>query len=95
METAQDFIKRKKQQFQDDQDKLIGMKDIGRNGRFYFIKEAITLMIQSNLDQKVFVIERLKREKSKGIITYKSLNKIGNIEHRIGYYIKKIELFYK
>ena len=87
METAQDFIKRKKQQFQDDQDKLIGMKDIGRNGRFYFIKEAITLMIQSNLDQKVFVIERLKREKSKGIITYKSLNKIGNIEHRIGYYI--------
>lgn len=87
METAQKFIKRKKQQFRDDKDKLIGMKDIGRKGRFYFIKEAITLMIQSNLDRKVFIIERLRKEKIDGIIAHKSSNKIGDIEYRVGYYI--------
>jgi hypothetical protein len=87
METAQEFIKRKKQQFQNDKDKLIGMKDIGRKGRFYFIKEAITLMMQSNLDKKVFVIERLRKEKIDGVIAHKSSNKIGDIEYRMGYYI--------
>ena len=85
--TAKEFIKRKKQQFQEDKSKLIGMKDIGRKGRFYFVKEAMTLMIQSNLDKKVFVIERLRKEKSAGIITHKNANKIGNIEYRVGYYI--------
>ncbi len=85
--TAQEFIKRKKQQFWQDKDKLIGMKDIGRKGRFYFIKEAMTLMIQSNLDKKVFVVERLRKEKSDGIITHKNSNKIGDIEYRVGYYI--------
>lgn len=87
METAQEFIERKKQQFQDDRGKLIGMKDIGRKGRFYFIKEAITLMTQSNLDKKVFVIERLRKEKIDGDIAHKGSNKIGDIEYRMGYYI--------
>lgn len=87
METAQEFIERKKKQFQDNKDKLIEMKDIGRKGKFYFIKEAITLMIQSNLDKKVFVIERLRKAKIDGIIAHESSNKIGDIEYRMGYYI--------
>jgi hypothetical protein len=85
--TAQEFIKNKKRQFRENKDKLIGMKDIGRKGRFYFVKEAITLMMQSNLNKKIFVIERLRKEKTEGIITHKSSNKIGDVEYRIGYYI--------
>ncbi len=85
-ETAQQFIKRKKEQFEKQKDKLIGMKDIGREGRFYFVKEAITLMPQHNLDKKVFIIERLRKEKIEGKIAYKGWKK-GDIEYRIGYYI--------
>ena len=87
METAKEFIKRKQRQFQKDRDILIGMKDIGRKGRFYFVREALTFMPQSNLNRKVFVIERLRKEKIIGKIAHKNSNKIGDIEYRVGYYI--------
>jgi len=86
-ETTQQFIKRKKEQFEKDKDKLIGMKDIGRKGRFYFIKEAITFMPQHNLDEKVFIIERLRKAKTEGKITHTKGWKKGEIEYRVGYYI--------
>jgi len=86
-ETTQEFIKRKKQQFKDNKGKLIGMKDIGRKSRFYFIKEAITFMPQHNLDEKVFIIERLRKAKTEGKITHTKGWKNGEIEYRVGYYI--------
>ena len=79
MESFQDFIKRKKQM-------LIQMKDISREGYFYYEREAVTYMPQYNLNEKYFVIERLKLTKMEGKISYKN-EKIGNIEYRIGYYI--------
>ncbi len=87
METAQKFIKRKKQKFYKEKDKLIGMKDIGRKGRFYFIKEAWTFMPQHNLDEKVFVIERLRKAKTEGIIVHNKSFQKDDIEYRVGYYI--------
>lgn len=85
--TAQEFIKMKKQQFRNEKDKLIKMKDIGRKGKFYFIKEALTIMPQHNLNEKVFIIERLRKDKTEGIITHDKDWQKGEIEYRIGYYI--------
>lgn len=85
--TAQEFIKSKKQQFKKEKNKLIRMKDIGRKGKFYFIKEALTIMPQHNLNEKVFIIERLRKEKTEGKITHPEGWQKGEIEYRIGYYI--------
>ncbi|MCF7894409.1 MAG: hypothetical protein K9L84_05035 [Candidatus Omnitrophica bacterium] len=87
METASQFIKRKKKQFETDlkKQRTISMKDIGRKGRFHFIREAWTFMKQYNLKEKVFVIERLRKGETEGKVTH-SWNR-GEIEYRIGYYI--------
>ncbi len=84
-ETAKQFIKRKGEQFK--KEKLIGMKDIGIEGKFYFAREAWTFMPQYNLNEKVFVIERLRKENIEGKISHKKTFKKGEIEYRIGYYI--------
>lgn len=85
-ETAKEFIARKNKSFKEQKDKPVGMKDIGRKGRFYFIREAWTFMPQHNLKEKVFIIERLRSEKTEGALTHKNWQK-GKIEYRIGYYI--------
>lgn len=79
IESFGNFIKRKKKV-------LIKMKDISRNGFYFFEREAITYMPQYNLKEKYYVIERMKLVKTEGVITNKN-NKIGDIEYRIGYYI--------
>lgn len=87
METAKQFIDRKNKSFTEQANKLIGMKDIGRKGKFYFVRKAWTFMPQSNLAQKVFIIERLEKATTKGQITRKKNFLIGEIEYRIAYYI--------
>lgn len=85
VESAEKFIKRKEEEFKSE-NKKVKAKDIGRNGVHLFIREAWTFMPQHNLDEKVFLIERLKREKIEGKTAHPSV-KIGDIEYRIAYYI--------
>lgn len=87
METAQQFIRRKEKQFEDQRDKELRMKDIGRKGKLTFVREAWTFMPQSNLNKKVFVVERLRKTKMEGVHAYTESWKEGDIEYRIGYYI--------
>ena len=44
-------------------------------------------MPQSNLDEKVFVIERIRKENYEGKLARQKLWKKGEVEYRIGYYI--------
>jgi len=87
METYQQFIKRKKEQFEEERERAIKMKDIGRKGKIVFKKEAWTFLVQHNLPQKVFIIERLRKEKYEGRNAYPKSWKVGDIEYRICYYI--------
>ncbi|NMB47936.1 hypothetical protein GYA13_00630 [Candidatus Kuenenbacteria bacterium] len=86
-ETCEQFIKRKNKNFKIQKGRLISMKDIGRSGRFYFIREAWTFIKQHNLKEKIFIIERLRKEKTEGKIIHKKSWSRGEIEYRIGYYI--------
>jgi len=85
METYQEFIKRKNEQFK--LGKAIIMNDIGRNGKVFYTREAWTFMPQSNLPDKVFLIERLRQTKIEGKISYPNTDKIGRKIYRIGYFI--------
>lgn len=85
-ESLQDFIKRKNNEFKMKKS-LIPMKDIGRKGKFYFRRVAWTFLPQSNLSNKVFILERLRKEKFSGELAYKNIWKKGDIEYRLGYFI--------
>ena len=87
-ESANEFITRKEKQFQKDlkAKKLIGMTDIGRQASHGYLREAWTFMQQSNLPNKVFIIERLRYAKLKGKAIHTD-NQVGDIEYRVGYYI--------
>jgi hypothetical protein len=85
MESVKDFIKRKNKQFK--KNNIIKVKDIGRKGKHVWIREAWTFMPQSNLDEKVFIVERLRKESYEGKLAREKLWKKGEIEYRIGYYI--------
>lgn len=63
------------------------MKDIGRKGKFYFKREAWTFMPQSNLSDKVFILERLRKEEFAGELAYEDAWRKGDIEYRLGYFI--------
>ena len=87
-ETIKEFIKRKQTQFElekNKKDATIGMKDIGRNGKMHFIREAWTFLPAS--EHKVFVFERLRKIKFEGRLAYKKTWKKDEIEYRIGYFI--------
>lgn len=77
METYQQFRKAK----------FVVTKDIGRQARHYWKREAWTFMPQHNLKEKVFVIERLRRVKVEGTSAHPRTAKTGDIEYRVGYYI--------
>lgn len=62
------------------------MKDIGRKGKLVFRRVAWTFMPQTNLDKKVFVVERFVKEKKEGEHAYSGWQE-GKIEYRFGYYI--------
>ncbi len=82
--TADEFITKKNKDF--DKNPVIMVKDIGREGKHYFHREAWTFAVQSDLPEKVFVIERLRKESTEGTLAYSNWRK-GDIEYRIGYYI--------
>ena len=84
METCHEFIQRKNEEYQ--AQKPIPMKDIGRKGKHVFVREAWTFMPQGGMEEKVFVFERLRRERIDGHTVHSSL-KTGDIEYRIGYYM--------
>ena len=83
--TAQDFIHKKNEQFK--KTNIIRVKDIGRKGKHFFVREAWTFLPQTNLPEKVFVLERLRKESTEGNLSYSNWKK-GDIEYRIGYFIK-------
>lgn len=84
--SAKDFIKEKKRSLSIDKRKKIKMKDIGQQGYQFWEIKAATYMTQSNLNEKVFVLERLERVDLEGKHAHGS-PKIGDIEYRLGYYI--------
>jgi len=84
-ETTEEFIKRKNEQFKENN--IIKVKDISRKGNHFWIRGAWTFMPQFNLDEKVFVIKRLRREKYEGQTEGQKQWGKGDIEYRFGYYI--------
>ena len=94
-ESAENFIKRTSEKFQKNLNEykkshkdcyLSCFPDINRKGKECFIREAWTFMLQFNIEEKVFIIERFKRENIQKPIRHKKL-KIGQIEYRFGYYM--------
>lgn len=95
MESANQFIKRRSEVFQKNLDKyrekpkdcyLKCLPDINRKGKFCYLREAWTFMKQFNIDEKIFIVERLKRKKIIQPVTHKKL-KLDEIQYRIGYYM--------
>ena len=84
-ETVEEFISRKSVNFQ--KNKIVKLKDIGRKGNHFFHREAWTFMPQSNLAEKVFVIERLRKDSIDGELAHQDSWVKGDIEYRIGYFI--------
>lgn len=84
-ESVEEFIKRKKVEFE--REKNIKMKDIGREGKHVFVREACTFLPQHNLQDKVFVFERLRKHEFNGKLSYEKEWKKDEIEYRIGYFI--------
>ena len=84
METNQEFIERKNAQFS--KGGLIPLKDVGRQGKYFFKREAWTFMAQHNLANKVFVLERLRLIEKEGTTSHAEV-KVGDVEYRFGYYI--------
>gem|GEM_PF-3812665 len=54
MENYKEFIKRKNKQFENSREKRIVMKDIGRKGKFHFVREAWVFMPQTNMEPHAF-----------------------------------------
>jgi len=84
--SAEEFIQEKEEGFRKERrnNKSIAMKSISRKGRHHWLRVKWTFMKQSNMIDKVFIIERLKRLKSEGKPLHRK--RIGEIEYRIGYY---------
>ena len=84
MESAEAFIARKRTELLR---RPVYAKDIGRAGHLMSIREAVTFMPQTNYDQKVFVVERMRLERVEGSQLRSSGAKVGDREYRFGYYI--------
>jgi hypothetical protein len=81
---ASEFIEKKNAEFQ--KKRTWEASDIGRKGKAGFYREAWTFLPQSDNPEKVFIIERLRKEYRKGELAHDSW-KQGDIEYRIGYYL--------
>ncbi len=83
METYKEFIAKKKLEVK--KGKKFNTKDIGRNGYRVWKTEAMTLMKQTDHDEKVFIIERnvLEHVVGKTVTDIKP----GYKQYRIGYFI--------
>ena len=61
--------------------------DINRKGKHTFEREACTYMVQSNCEDKVFVLERLRILENDGPLSYPETATVGSQHYRLGYYI--------
>lgn len=78
----QEFIEKKRAQTN-----KLSWGDINRKGKHDFEREASTYMVQSNCEDKVFVLERLRLTKNTGPTSYEEASKENSHHYRIGYYI--------
>src|SRR5437879_12153653 len=88
-ESAGQFIARKSAHWESQRGKKSLMKGVGRGGRHCWVRQAWTLMVQSNLREKVFVIERLEYVgylRTDGSRAYRGGARLGDQEYRFGYY---------
>src|SRR5688500_11122695 len=83
-EPAADFIARKREELLR---RPVRAKDIGRLGRYIWIREALTLREQSNYPEKVFMVERLRLQRIEGKRLRAGGAVAGDREYRFGYYI--------
>jgi len=95
MESYKDFIERTEKKFKDNLEAynktkndiyLRWLPDINRKGKYGCLREAWTFMVQHNIEEKIFIIEKFKTVKIIEPITHEKL-KIGEIEYRFGYYM--------
>jgi len=84
--TAEQFIEKKKAQFETGKNREFRVKDISRKGWHKWKKEAITFMPQSNYPEKVFIIERVRFVGTDGEIS-SNHRENSRVEYRIGYFI--------
>ena len=63
-------------------------KDIGQRGYFICDLEAATFMPQSDLPEKVFMLERMRWLGTEGILLYPHERPVGRVQYRFGYYMK-------
>lgn len=82
--TAEEFIAKKTDEWK--VKKTAKTKDISRTYKIIWEREAFTFMLQTNYPEKVFVIERLRKEEFVEGKPQGHQEK-GAIEYRIGYYI--------
>lgn len=87
-ESATEFMQRKSREFA--AKPVVPMKDVGGAGTRYYVREAWTFLPQSNLaENKVFVVERLRKERFDGDLAFSEQWRKGDIEYRLGYYIRR------
>lgn len=89
--TTAQFVARKEREFEADRRKgrfMPAFKDIARKGTHVYVREAWTLMPQSDLpDDKVFVLERLRYEGPRGETHFGG--PAGVREYRFSYFIRR------
>src|SRR4051794_37313069 len=82
-EPAEAFIARKKAELLA---RPVVAKDIGREGSLTWRRLAVTLRVQHNYPEKVFLVERLRLERVDGQTLREGGAREGDIEYRFGYY---------
>jgi hypothetical protein len=83
VESADSFIARKKAELLA---KPVYSKDIGQSGRLIWRRQAVTLRVQSNYPEKVFMIDQLRLERIEGAQLRSGGARIGDVEYRFGCY---------
>jgi hypothetical protein len=86
--TAKDFIRDQTRRWEAERGrgKLIRMKDIGRGGWSFWLREAWTFQIQHDYRVKVLVLERLAFDHHEGARAHPWDGQSGVIQYRLGYY---------
>ncbi len=88
-ETREDFIARIKSPWPNGWlGRRVTTKDIGRAGWGYWVVEAITLMPQTSLPEKVLSIERIRFDSFTGEAAYAGGAQVGDREYRFSYFMR-------
>lgn len=86
---ARAFIRRKQREWETERERqrVAWFKDIGRQGKRGWTREAWTFMPQHNYAEKVFVIERFRYGGHQGQMAIEGGPQPDAIEYRFGYFI--------